>query len=220
MKSETIRKINTFGNIGYIMCKIGKIAMMIAATACLVGGILMCFVPKDAVKIELTSSNTAVIHLDDAIDLSKILDLDIEDGLLEIGDHTYSVVGGADAPATVTSTVYMANLKWVLFAAVVACFSIAVAFYFAEKLCKAFKDCETPFTEKISAGLMKLAYSFIGVGVVSMLSKSVVNSFLTNQFSSGFDLDLGTVLLILCVFMLSFIFKHGTALQAESDETL
>ncbi len=72
----------------------------------------------------------------------------------------------------------------------------------------------------MSSGLMKLAYSFIGVGVVGMFGESVVNSCLMNRFLIGIDLDLGTVLLILCVFMLSFIFKHGIALQVQSDETL
>ncbi len=220
MKNETIKKINTLGKVGYIICKIGKIAMMIATIACLVGAVLMCFVPKEAVKIELTTSNTAVFKLDDSYDLSKILDLDIEDGILEIGDNTYSVVGGADAPETITKTVYISDFKWILFAATLGCFSVLVAFYFAEKLCKSFKDCETPFTEEVSGVLMKFAYSLIGVGALGMIGESVVNSLFTNKFMIGIDIDLGTVLLILCVFMLSFIFKHGTALQVQSDETL
>ncbi len=220
MKSETIKKINTFGKVGYIICKIGKITLMIATIACLVGAVLMCFVPNEAVKIEVTTSNTAVIQLDDNYDLSKILDLDIEDGIIEIGENTYSVVGDADAPATMTSTLYVSNLKWILFATALACFSVLVAFYFAEKLCKAFKDCETPFTEEISGRLMKFAYSLIGVSVLGMLGESVIDSFLTNEFLIGIDIDLGAVLLILCVFMLSYIFKHGAALQTESDELL
>ncbi len=220
MKSNTISKINKFGKIGYIICKIGKIAMMIATIACLVGAILMCFVPKDAAKIELTTSNTAVVQLDSSYDLSKIFDLDIEDGILELGENTYSVVGDADAPATVTSTLYVSNFKWILFVGVLGCFTVLVAFYFAEKLCKSFKDSETPFTEEISGGLMKFAYSLIGVGVVGMLGESVASSILMGEFLVGIDLNITTVLLVLCVFMLSFIFKHGTALQAESDETL
>ncbi len=220
MKSETIKKINTFGKVGYIICKIAKIAMMIATIACLVGAVLMCFVPKEAVKNELTTSNTAIIQLDDSYDLSKILDLDIEDGILEIDENTYKVISDADELATVTSTLYISNLKWVLFVAVFACFSVLVAFYFAEKLCKAFKDCETPFTEGVSRGLMKFAYSLIGIGVIGMFGESVIESFLTNKFLLGIDINLGTVLLILCVFMLSYIFKHGVAFQTESDELL
>ncbi len=221
MKSETIKKINTLGKVGYIICKIGKIAMMIATIACIVGAVLMCFVPKEAVKIELTTSNTAVIKLDDSYDLSKILDLDIEDGILEIGENTYKLIDSeADGSAEITSVFYISNFKWILFAASLGCFSVLVAFYFAEKLCKSFKDCETPFKEEVSDVLMKFAYSLIGVGLLGMIGESVVDSFFANRFLIGIDVNLGTVLLILCVFTLSYIFKHGAALQTESDELL
>ncbi len=221
MKSETIKKINTFGKVGYIICKIGKIAMTIAAIACLVSAIFMCFVPKDAVKIDLTTSNTAVVTLDDELNFSKLFDLDTADGVLNIGENTFKVMmNDTDEPEYITSTLYISNVKWMFFAGIFGCLVLYVAIYFAEKLCKSFKDCETPFTEEISGGLMKLAYSLIGVGVVGMLAESVATSFLMGEFLVEIELDLVTVLLILCVFMLSFIFKHGTALQAESYETL
>ncbi len=163
MKNKTIKKINTFGKVGYIICMTGKIAMMIATIACLVG---------------------------------------------------------ANTPATVTSTVYISSYKWILFVGVLGCLTVWVVFYFAEKLCQSFKDCETPFTEEVSSGLAKLAYSLIGMGVVDMFSESGIDSFMVNQFLIDADINMVTVLLILCVFTLSFIFKHGAALQAESDETL
>ncbi len=221
MESQTIKKINTFGKVGYVICKIGKIAMMVAAIACFVGAIIMCFVPKEAAKIELTTSNTAIVRLDEDLSLSRLFDLDIEDGVLEIGENTYKVIANdTDEPTTVTKTIYISNIKWILFAAVLGFFVILVAFYYGEKLCKAFKDCETPFTAEISGGLMKLAYSLIGVGVMGMFAESIAASFLMGEFLVDFDLSLTTVLLILCVFMLSFVFKYGTALQKESDETL
>ncbi len=221
MKSETIKKINTFGKIGYIICKIGKIAVMIAAIACLVGGILMCFVPKEAVKIELTTSNTAVIKLDNSYDLSKILDLDIENGILEIGENTYKVIDNeADGSAEITSVFYISNFKWICFAGIIACTVLFFVFYFAEKLCGYFKDCETPFTEEISKQLTKLAWSLIPTCVLGSLMQSFTEAMLMGKFSISVNINLETVLLILCVFMLSYIFKHGAALQTESDELL
>ncbi len=221
MKNQTIKKINTFGKIGYIICKIGKIALMIATIACLVGAFLTCFIPKEAVKIELTTSNTAVIKFDDRYDLPKILDLDIEDFILEIGENTYKVIDSqTDGSAEVTTVFYVSNLKWVLFAAALSLFAVVVVFYFAEKLCKSFKECETPFTKEVSDILTKLAYSLVGMGVVSLVVASVVNSVLSNGFVFTVDVNFITVLLILCVFTLSYIFKHGVALQTESDELL
>lgn len=218
MKNETIKKINTFGKVGYIICKIGRIAIMIAAISCLVGGILMCFVPKDAAAVELTTSNSAVITMNSGFDISAFLDLDVEDGFLEIGNSTYKIIlNDGDAPASFTSTVYLSNFKWVCFAGVIACAVLFFVFYFAEKLCHHFKDCETPFTEEISRQLTKLAWSLVPTCVLGSLMQSFTESMLTSTVDVTLDMDLIMVLLILCVFMLSYIFKHGAALQTESD---
>ncbi len=221
MKSETIKKINTFGKIGYIICKIGKIVVMIAAIACLVGGILMCFVPKDAAKIELISSNSAVVTINGDYDISKFVDIDGEDGIIEIGNNTYKIVSNdSDESVTSTSTVYISNFKWICFAGIIACAVLFFVFYFAEKLCRYFKDCETPFTTEISGQLTKLAWSLIPTCVLGSLMQSFTESMLMGKFLISVNIDLITVLLILCVFMLSYIFKHGAALQTESDELL
>lgn len=221
MKTVTIRKINNFGKAGYIITKIGQIALLIAAIGCLVGAVLMCFVPKGAVRIELFTTNSAVIHLDDSIDFLQTFDLEVEDGILEIGQNTYEVIMGDEDEATaLETTLYLSNIKWILFLAFIACSAAYVAFRFAGKLCTYFKDCDTPFSESIAKGLTNLAWSLIPLCVMNSLMESVTDSLLTGQFDIIIGLDLTTILLILCIFMLSFIFKHGTALQIESDETL
>lgn len=221
MKSETIQKINTFGKVGYIICKIGKIAVMIAAIACLVGGILMCFVPKNVAKIELTTTNSAVITVNSDFDFSKLFNLDAEDGIFKVGNNTYQIVlSNSDVPVSHTSTVYLSNLKWLCFACAVVCVAFLFVFYSAEKLCRYFKDCETPFTEAITGQLTTLAWSLIPAYILTSFIEPMVESFFTGTADWTFNLDLITVLLILCVFMLSYIFKHGTALQTESDESL
>ncbi len=221
MKSETIKKINTFGKVGYIICKISKIAVMIAAIACLIGGILMCFVPKDAVKIELSTSDSAVVTINSDFDLAKFLDLNSADGIIEIGNKTYQIVpNDSDEPVTFTSTVNISNFKWICFACMAVCVVFMLVFYFAEKLCGYFKDCETPFTEEISKQLTKLAWSLIPTCVLGSLMQSFTEAMLMGKFLISVNINLETVLLILCVFMLSYIFKHGAALQTESDELL
>ncbi len=221
MKSETIKKINTFGKVGYIICKIGKIVVMIAAIACLVGGILMCFVPTDAVKIELSTTNSAVVTINGDFDLAKFLDLNSADGIIEIGNKTYQIVpNDSDEPITFTSTVNISNFKWICFACMAVCVAFMFVSYFAEKLCRYFKDCETPFTTEISGQLTKLAWSLIPTCVLGSLMQSFTESMLMGTLDLTIGVDLITVLLILCVFMLSYIFKHGAALQTESDELL
>ncbi len=221
MKSETIKKINTFGKVGYIICIIGKIGSVIAAVACLVGGILMCFAPRESAKIELKTSNSAVVVLNEDVHFSGVFELGAVDGTFIIGDNTYKIVpNDSDEAATMTSTVDSANFKWICFACMVVCVAIVFVFHFAKKLCSDFKSCETPFTEAISRELTKLAWSLIPACVLTSLIGSVVESLFMGTLNLMFSIDLVTVLLILCVFMLSYIFKHGTALQTESDELL
>lgn len=221
MKTNTIAKINKLGKAGYVICKIGRVALMIAAVSCLVGAVLMCFVPREAVKLELTTANSAVIYLDDSIDFIKPFDLDIDDGVLEIGQNTYKVItNDIDEPAETTTVFHLSSMKWLLLCGVIACLIAYITLYYASKLCDNFKNCVTPFTEEISAGLTKLAWSLIPLCLVAPFMETLAESLLSGEFDFLINVDLVSVLLILCVFMLSYIFKYGTALQTESDETL
>ncbi len=221
MENNTITKINKLGKVGYVICKVGRILMIIAAVACLVGAILMCFVPKEAVKFELISKNSVVLHLDDNADFIKTFDLDTEDALLKIGEHSYQIVmDEEDASLTSKTVFYLSSLKWVLFAAVVAIGVFYVALYFAGKLCEQFKNCNTPFTEGIAKGLTTLAWSMIPLCLIGNFMQAVCVAVFGGDADIVLGVNLATVLLILCMFMLSFIFKYGAALQIESDETL
>jgi hypothetical protein len=91
---------------------------------------------------------------------------------------------------------------------------------FASSLCKAFRDCETPFEDNVIKKMQNLAYSLIPWVFVSAATDSVVSSLTTNMVAITFGIDFGVVLIILIVFALVYIFKYGAVLQQESDETL
>ncbi len=218
MKNETIKKINTFGKAGYILCKIVKIGALIAAIICFVAGAITCFVPRDTAKIELTTSNTAVVQFDDKLDSEFINNAG---GFLRIGDYTYQLVENEhDEVGIETTTFYTSDMKWIFFSSAFVVLGVCIAFYYGEKLCVHFKNCETPFSCATSQVLMKLAYSLIGLYLLNTVAQSSVDSIFLGKFSFTLELDLVAILLVLCVFMLVFIFKHGTILQAESDELL
>ncbi len=216
---NTVGKINTFGNVGFIISKIGMIAVMIAAIACLVATVLTCFIPKEAAKIEFQSANTATVTLDEKYDLSGMVEFE-QEGTIEIANNSFTIVSGDEGIPTVKSTFYLSNLKWILLVACIACAAAYFPFLFASKLCKNLKNCQTPFTAESSKQLMNLAWSLIPMSVIGSLTESIITSVFTNSVNIGITLDLTVVLLVLCVFMLSYIFKYGTSLQTESDETL
>ncbi len=219
MQNETIGKINGLGKAGYVICRIGRIALTIGAAVCLACAILMCFVPKDAVQIDLYTANSAVIRQDEAS--PKVFDLEIENGFLEIGENRYQVVTDEmQRPEAVRHTFDLSGLRFILLLGALACAAAAVPLHFGCVLCAHFRACETPFTEAIAGTLTRLAWSLIPLLVVSTAAEAAAHSLLGGGMSVDIRVDLVSVLLIVCVFLLSTIFRYGAALQRDADETL
>ncbi len=219
--NTTVQKINTIGKIGYIICKIGKILTLIGASICLAGAIIMCFVPRDAVVMEFVSENSATVTIAGDIDLGGILDFDADDGaVIEWDKNTYKITGENGEGITTERIFRLSDIKWVLFMSVLACIAAYFPLLFAGKLCKFFEKCTTPFAEEVSGILVKLAVSLIPISIMSSLAESVSESVISGKIDISISVDLTVVIAVLCIFMLSLVFKYGTALQTESDETL
>ena len=118
------------------------------------------------------------------------------------------------------TTVYAKDALWILIIAVIFIVFCIVAAHLVEKLCRTFRECETPFTEDISDHLKKVAISFIPVAILVPIVENGVDGFLLGKVNLVFSVDLLTVFLVLMIFMLAWIFRYGAALQQESDETL
>ena len=218
MENKSLSKINTMGKVGYIISTIGEVIINIAVIACLVVGVLLCFVDEQTMQVTVSTSNgISVVMFGDTV--KPIIDID--DRGIEIGDRYFEIISNPDKfPTTTNMTYRITDAKWFFFGAAVNCVAAYFAFHFAAKLCKQFKCCTTPFTQEISKGLMNLAWSLIPLAVISGLMKSVTDSIITGRFDFSLEIDLTYVLLVLCVFMLSIIFSYGAELQAQSDETL
>ncbi len=223
MKNEVILKINKMGKAGEIIAKIIKIILIIAAVACIVGSGLLMMMPRDAASI--TMSHDAVVKLD--LDYDNIMEMDPGMAEFEFNGVTYNAdkvtTDGNQLSAAMTSdttTVYAKDGLWVLIVAIVFVACCIVAAHLVEKLCKTFRDCETPFTEGISEQLKKVAISLIPVAILAPIVENGTDGFLAGQVNIVFSIDLLTVFLVVMIFMLAAIFRYGAALQQESDETL
>ncbi len=218
---NNIGKINTLGKAGDIICRIGKILMIIAAVASLVGFVLICLVPKEAVIIELNSMGTARVQMDETLSYPKVFDLDISDGVLTLGKQQYQVVtDSGDVRAPLTHTFYFSNIKWICLAGVLAAATGYLVLYYAGRLCAEFRSCKTPFTEAIAADFIRLAWSLVPFSILTNTLSSYAESMFSGRVQIMVTVDIATVILVLGFIMLSFIFKYGVALQTESDETL
>ena len=112
------------------------------------------------------------------------------------------------------------SVAGLMITAMIALAMTIVTITFVEKLCKAFRDCQSPFEENVIKKMQNLAYVLIPWTLISSVSESIITSFMSNSINFSISLDLGVVLVVLIVLVLVYIFKYGAVLQQESDETL
>ena len=117
-------------------------------------------------------------------------------------------------------TMSMRDVAVLLMIASVALVMTLVTLFFIGGLCKAFRDCASPFEENVIKKMQNLAIALIPWTVISTLTDSILTSLTTNSMQWSVSLDMGVILVVLVVLILVYIFKYGAVLQQESDETL
>jgi len=234
MKNEIMAKVNKIGNAGQIIANIAKVVIAIGAVACLVSGIILTVLPDDmvvihvdgkaAVEINMPMVGNQIVSEDGP---SVVIGSVSTEGALELNGIEYGVVGmtqtenGFLMEAEADSyTLRFNQLTSVVFLAAVNCAAMWAVMHFVAKLCKLFKECETPFTEEVVQTLKKVAIALIPMAFLSNLTTSVTDSIMSGSVNIVIGVDMTTILLVLIIFMLSAIFSYGTMLQQESDETL
>ena len=130
------------------------------------------------------------------------------------GDHVYTDLEGRTNVITPTA------LMIVVIAAAAILLLTMLVMIFIKKLCKSIRDCSTPFEEDVIKGLEHCVWVLIPWVVVTGVAKNVIESVLSGSRNMMFSISLSTVLVILLLFVLTYIFKYGAELQTESDETL
>lgn len=229
MKEQAIQKINKIGKISSIFALIAKILVGIGLVLTIVGAVACFMIPRDLVNV--TTAGTMEVEMD----LSSIgivasqeeqeammasLQGELEDGEEELAviDVTENkiVFGGEMEKETLS----MRDAGWAIVMAAIMMIMTFVTLCFVSALCKAFRDCQSPFEENVIKKMQNLAISLIPWCVVSSVADSIFDSIINRKPSISITVDLGIVLIVLVVLVLVYIFKYGAVLQQESDETL
>ncbi len=233
MKEQAIQKINKIGKISSIFALIGKIVVG-AGLVCTIIGAIICFaIPKDLV--EITTAGALVMDVDFTalgVDASEFQDEAArEEAIAEMEesitgeDFTVIDVSMDETGARIAGTMaeYSFTIRDGAWAVVIAAVALAMTFvtlWFVGSLCKAFRDCQSPFEENVIKKMKNLAVALIPWCIISSVSDSTFNSIISGKPSFSLSVDLGMVLVVLVVLVLVYIFKYGAVLQQESDETL
>lgn len=225
MKEEAIKKINKMGKISSVLALICKIFVGMGLFFLLVGTLICFLLPESFVQFGMGTAVDIMLDMDsigetispaDAETLKKDFENDSEDPVEVTVDNNVIHFSEMDDEMVVT----MRDMAWMLLVLTLSLIMTMVTLCFISALCKAFRDCETPFEDNVIKKMQNFAYSLIPWALISTVTESAGNSFMTNKPSLTLSVDLGVIIVVLVIFVLVHIFKYGAVLQQESDETL
>ena len=228
MKNEAIVKIQKFGKVGHTITKVAIIISIMLLVLLTGTAISLASLHQGSVKIYESSQLTLEFHKDTVEDAllenakyripkMSITWNDIEHQLLDMEqDDKFLRFSGESE----TKEFEFMNLSYFEFIVSIWLALELVVLFFLKRICKALSVCETPFSETVIDSMQKLSISLIPVFVYSLFKDSLIESLMYGEMSLGIEFDFFTVLMVVLVFLLTFIFKYGAMLQQESDETL
>lgn len=226
MKEQAIAKINKIGKVSGIITLLCKILVGIGMGVMLLFTIyflidpdgITTFFHNDKVIVEVDTEKIGLGLNEDEAELfheaieKELMEenLNQEDGeiLIRIADEKQFFAANSD------------KLLWASILILLMLALIMVTLFFAGALCKAFRDCQSPFEENVIHKMQSFAYALIPWTVASTVIESISQSILSDGMAITLNVNVGMILIVLIVFLLVYIFKYGAVLQQESDETL
>ena len=233
MKEQAIQKINKIGKISSVVALIAKILVGLGIGLLVVSYIVCMFIPKDSIRMNVEEKMTIEVEMDKfgtfgEEEKQAILDGFLDDDInMEMNEEEVTADQVSFEGSTMrvedkveTMSIEFRQISNAILALLVGMALIMVTLFFVSGVCKAFRDCESPFEENVIVKMKKFAYSLIPWLIGSSVIGSVGESLLAGKPVVNFSIDLGMLLVVIVLFLLITIFKYGAILQQESDETL
>lgn len=234
-KEKAIKKINEYGNAGKIITVIMIVCVVLALVATTVASIAMFVMPDSLFELEIGTQGKLTIDFN-SIE-AEMEDSDIERmaalidtgsagvnlGVIRMKLDEAEVVGDSKLVATSNENVGVlsfSDIGKVLLVAVASLILTLISLIFANRLCIAFKTCESPFSEEVIKRMRVFAWSLLPWAVFSSVTEEVVNNLFGNNVEIGISLDMNIIFTVLVILALTVVFRYGAMLQQESDETL
>ena len=236
MKENAIAKINKMGKVGCVLTTIAKVFIIIGIVGTLIGATACLVLPKDLVSVKFGGNARVYLNLDGlgVTDVeTQVLpeiqkNLSADNGSLTMDNTTYVLADAAmekdtivmNMSAQTTTGFTLRSIAYACLCGTLFLVIVLTTLFFIGKLCKAFRDCSSPFEDNVILRIQRFAYSLIPWVIVNSLIPSLVAFFLGRTTNIGIAIDLGMLLVVLVVLALAYVFKYGAVLQKESDETL
>ena len=207
---EKQKRVKTLSNIISLIGNIGKIVMMVAIPFMVLAMVLVPYVISNVEvvdnKVELTSDNIEVVD-NKTIQLFGVAVIGIDE---EISEGEVLEIFNDFSKGEII--LYIESGFIFVLVDIVICIFI---FSFVEKLFKNIKENNTPFTLDNVNYIKKISYLMIGLIIISP-----IGGMLFNIIKPGIEAEstfgLMSILEILIIFSMSYIFEYGYEIQKDS----
>ena len=233
-KENAISKVNSIGKAGRVISTILQVILVIGVVCAMIGTIAYLALPKNLLTLTIDGSATVSMNEEALKQLDPNTDFENPDtissfttGSLNINSTDYTqgqatIEDGninftfQQVPAVITT----ARLLLITAAAIVYMAISFVMVLFVKKLCKSLEGCSSPFEENIIKELQRCVWFSIPWVLCGGIAGNIIRTAFSSTVNFSIEFSLTTVLIILLLFGLAYIFKYGAVLQQESDETL
>lgn len=234
VKEKGLKKIHGIGKACNIIVKIMTVVSLICLVFILGLTIFLATRDNDAVTFDYGTVSTVTV--DTGAFGHNITDKEREEILSDKGNDrvSFSVAGiavdcdevqvdGNVMTITDSDVYHAAGVKRViavLISLIAAIVITLISLIFGGRLARAFRDCETPFEEKVIKRMRAFAFSLFPWVIGKELFDSALYALLHAGGNIDISFDLSVVIVVLIIFALVEVFRYGAVLQQESDETL
>ena len=207
---EKQKRVKTLSNIISLIGNIGKIVMMVAIPFMVVAMVLVPYVISNVEvvdnKVELTSDNIEVVD-NKTIQLFGVAVIGIDE---EISEGEVLEIFNDFSKGEII--LYIESGFIFVLVDIVICIFI---FSFVEKLFKNIKENNTPFTLDNVNYIKKISYLMIGLIIISPIGGMIFN-IIKPGIEAESTFGLMSILEILIIFSMSYIFEYGYEIQKDS----
>lgn len=236
MKKDAITKINKIGKIGNVITVIMKIVTILSLIICIGLTVFFAGTPEEFLNMKINGDATINVDLSSIgiklsekeinefkkewEDESTSASFTVNSSELEVNDATVDENGLSIRANGDIMDFSIHNTFFPFLAACIYLIMTIITLVFVGRLCKAFSSCQSPFEENVITKMKHLAFSLIPWVILSSISSGLTEGIVTGKFNITAGINLDTVLVIILIFVLTYIFQYGAVLQQESDETL
>ena len=218
MEHSIKKKVNRIGLIMQIVTIVVIVVLSIGCTALLAGVITVNTLPQDAAAVGIQTDMDVMLNEKLIGDLADEIPNEVPPavadtiaGFLENNGEFGALTaektenGLMLRASTERMEFRMAQLESSLLRWLASCAIALTMFVFAKLLADALRRCDTPFSDVVIRRMTILSWALLFGGVAKLIALNGSVAFL---------------LIAILMFFLTMIFRHGAALQRESDETL